>query len=166
MHAVSFPCGKGKVSALKVLESTQDIEFELIGDENTSKTELLDVARQFFLALYGQKNAKTLAQARFNIFKKRTKPPQLKNLPPTEQNFIYHALRAHLQVMIWKAADKDGPPSLTRDLTEFGWSVGSAIMPKISLQPMAPPMLMDIVSCGCSSEGKVRMISVFALDQI
>ena len=61
------------------------------------------------------------------------KPPQLKKLPPTDANLMLHILRAHLQVMLWKAASQGEPPAEFRDITPFGWEVanGGAVMPAL-----------------------------------
>ena len=68
---------------------------------------------------------------------------------------MLHTLRAHLQVLLWKAADKDQPQAITQDITKFGWEVTeNGIMPAIVHQPSAPPRLLDIISCSCAAEGR------------
>ncbi|KAJ3615046.1 hypothetical protein NHX12_018614 [Muraenolepis orangiensis] len=93
--AVSYPCGKGKASALKLLQGNTGIEF--------------------FLALYGQKKAKSVNNAHYQVYSRRKKPPELKKPPPTDVNVMLHILRAHLQV--------SEPPAEARDITTFGWEV-------------------------------------------
>ena len=78
----------------------------------------------------------------------------LKVLPPTDSNLMLHTLRAHLQVMLWKSASKNEPPEITKDISKFGWSTKDGVMPVIAQQPIAPPKLLDVISCGCRSEGK------------
>ena len=46
------------------------------------------------------------------IYYKRKNPPPLKSLPPTNMNLALHIRRAHLQIMLWKAADKANPPAV------------------------------------------------------
>ena len=151
---VSYPYGKGKVSALKVLDMDILLNMERLGEEDATLEELLAAATQFFLILYDQKDASNLNQARYNIYKKKKTKPNLKSLPPTDLNLIEHILRAHLQVMLWKSANKSEPPEKTQDITKFGWSTKDGIMPTFAQQPIAPPMLLDVISCGCRSEGK------------
>ena len=74
--------------------------LEKIGDENATTKELLAASTQFFLLLYGQKDAPNLNQARYNIYKKKKTKPNLKMLPPTDLNLLQHTLRAHLHVML------------------------------------------------------------------
>ncbi len=47
---------------------------------------------------------------------------------------MLHILRAHLQVMLLKAADQREPPAEARDITTFGWQVakGGAVIPAVS----------------------------------
>ena len=49
--------------------------------------------------------------ARFNIFSKNKKSKKVMALPPTSPNLRQNALRSHLQVMLWKAADQQTPPA-------------------------------------------------------
>lgn len=88
------------------------------------------------------------------IYYKRKNPPQLKSLPPTNMNLALHIRRAHLQIMLWKAADKANPPAVK--ITDYGWDVdaNNEVMPVLSREPIAPEQLMDVISCSCHAEGK------------
>ena len=143
MHAlsgcdtVSYPWGKGKVSALKTLQNCsmpQLAELYKLGEEEATQSEIMEAAKIFFLTLYSQRKAANMNQARYNLFKQRKKPPALKKLPPTGLNLMLHALRAHLQVLLWKAADKLDPPQITQDITKFGWDITDGVMPVIATQ--------------------------------
>ena len=48
-------------------------------------------------------------------------------LPPTSTNLLHHMLRAHLQVMLWKAADHQAPPDESANITHFGWDIQDSI---------------------------------------
>ena len=151
---VSYPYGKGKLSAFNVLKMEDLLNMEKIGNENSTQQELLAASTQFFLSLYRQKNATNLNEARYNMYKKKKNKPNLKTLPPTDLNLLEHTLRSHLQVMLWKSANKSEPPKITQDITKFGWNTKGSIMPMIAQQLIAPQMLLDVISCGCRSEGK------------
>ena len=129
-HTVSFPCGK-----------------------DATESDLMETGQTFFLSLYSEKKSSTLNEARYNIYRKRKKTPTLKSLPPTDINLNLHVRRAHLQMLLWKAADKCDPPDATRDITNFGWQIegGLQVMPCISKEPVAPPKLLDVISCSCQS---------------
>ena len=90
------------------------------------------------------------------MYMSRKKPPPLKKLPPTDNNLQLHVLRAHLQMMLWKAADQRHPPGDARDIRRFGWDIkeGGVVTPSVSNAPVAPRGLLDVVICSCSAERK------------
>ena len=160
MHALSgcdttsYPVGKGKVSALKAMTIVPGKLLHCIGEAEATDLQITKATRTFFLALYNQRNSVTLDAARYDIYRKRKRPPALKTLPPTERNMHLHGRRAHLQVLLWKAADQADPPAV--DITLFGWDKKMGlkegeelIMPTQDSSPVAPPALLDVVSCGC-----------------
>ena len=161
MHAlsgcdpVSYPYGKE--SALKVLMNN-DIDGlqDVLGEPDISQGQLKATAGAFFLALYGQKETDSLNSARYKMYMSRKKPPPLKKLPPADNNLQLHVIRAHLQMMLWKAADQRHPPVDARDIRRFGWDVkeGGVVTPSVSNAPVAPQGLLDVVSCSCSAERK------------
>ena len=61
-----------------------------------------------------------MRDARDRFFIGRKKPQSLKKLQPTDANLQLHVLRAHLQLLLWKAADQRDPPEETRDIANFG----------------------------------------------
>ncbi|KAG5277680.1 hypothetical protein AALO_G00090190 [Alosa alosa] len=83
--------------------------------------------------------AVSLNNTRYQIYSRSKKPPKLKKLPPTDANLMLH-MRAHLQVMLWKAAGQREPPAEARDITKFGWEVANerAVMPALAIQAVAP----------------------------
>ena len=70
-------------------------------------------------------------------YRKRKNPPPLKSLPPTDANLALHMQRAHLQMLLWKAADKSDPPDI--QLTDYCWEVKEHehVMPAVSREPAA-----------------------------
>ena len=161
MHAlsgcdtVSYPNGRGKVSALRVLTHTDIDELDsVLGEESATHTDLQKAGTSFFLSLYCQKESTSLNAARHGIYRKRKNPPPLKSLPPTDANLALHVQRAHLQIMLlWKAADKSDPPDI--QLTDYGWEVKEHehVMPAVSREPAAPSKLMGVISCSCKAGG-------------
>ncbi len=73
-----------------------------------------------------------MESALFNLFAKKNTPKSLALLP-TSDNLSYYALRAHLQVMLWKVADQLALPSESTNITDFGWEMHEGIrVPKLS----------------------------------
>ena len=58
------------------------------------------------------------------------------------------------KMLLWKAADKSDPPDV--QLTDYGWEVREhePVMPAISREPAAPSKLMDVISFSCKAEGR------------
>ena len=114
----------------------------------------METGRRFFTAMYGQPKGTSMSLARYNLYtRKKGKPLWIMALPPTEANLLLHMKRVHLQVTLWKAADRQGPPIL--DITKFGWDMKSGLpSPSLDIGPAARDGLIDIISCGCKASGK------------
>ena len=82
----------------------------VLGELGTTHEDLLNTATTFFLALYGQPAETSIESARFPLYTRNKKSPNVKALPPKSPNMFLHVLRAHLQTMLWKAADQQSPP--------------------------------------------------------
>ena len=89
-----------------------------------------------------------MSLARYNLYTgKKGKPLRTMALPPTEANMLLHMKRVHMQVTLWKAADRQGPPIL--DSTKFGWDMKSGLpSPSLDTGPAAPDGPIDIISSG------------------
>ena len=105
---VSYPFGKGKASLLKTLEAGNIPGlFNVLGKESATHVDLMADGQQFIAALYGQPTGTSMTHARFNRYtRKQGKPLRIMLLPPTDTNLYLHVRRAHLQVLLWKAADQ------------------------------------------------------------
>jgi hypothetical protein len=68
---LSYPNGKGKMSALKVLNQT-DIDGidSVLGEVNATQSDLIATGTAFFLALYCQKKSTSMNAARYEIYHK------------------------------------------------------------------------------------------------
>ena len=81
--------------------------FDVLGEERASQEDLMAVGEQFFVALYVQPSGSSMTQARYNLYtRKQGKPMRIMSLPPTDLNLFLHVKRAHLQMLLWKAADQ------------------------------------------------------------
>jgi len=66
----------------------------------------MEAAQTYICALYHQPSGTSMENARFKLFTKKKKTTKIMALPPMSANLLLHVLRAHLQVMLWKAADQ------------------------------------------------------------
>ena len=127
MHALSgcdtmsYSFGHGKATALKVLKSADHSGlYTLFGEQSANHQQLLETERKFICSLYGVAAGQRMASARYALYTRRTrgKVVCVKTLPSTDANLSYHILRAHYQVMLWKAANQQTPPAV--DIAAYG----------------------------------------------
>lgn len=151
----SYLYGKGKTRALNTLLSGNLPGLANVIDEvGISPASLMQAVNPFVTALYNQAPGTSMEVARFNLFTKK-KSPKVMALPPTSANLLQHALRAHLQIMLWKAADQQAPPEVSATITDFGWEVQNGIpVPVMATGVPAPPELVNVIRCQCRAEGK------------
>ncbi|KAK2174372.1 hypothetical protein NP493_805g00016 [Ridgeia piscesae] len=101
--------------------------------------------------------------ARAHSYRCHRKPPPLKKLPPNDANLQLHVLRAHLQMLLWKAADQRDPLEEARNIANFGWNIeGSAITPAVSTAPVAPQALLDVVAVAALQSARHAVAHVAA----
>jgi len=118
---VSYPFSKSKMSALNTLKAGDFPGlYQVLGEEDATNSDLMETGQKFFTAMYGQPVGTTMSEARYRMYcRKNGRPMRIMALPPTEANLYLHVSRAHLQTMLWKAADQQGPPKV--EITQFGW---------------------------------------------
>ena len=124
---VSSPFDKGKASVLKTMKAGNFPGlFDILGEESATHVDLMAVGQHFFAALYGQPTGTSVTQARYNLYtRKQAKPLRIMLLPPTDTNLYLHVRRAHLQMLLWKAADQQGPPDVS--IADYGWKIDDGI---------------------------------------
>lgn len=148
--SVSYPFGKGKVSAINLLLKS-DLKLEIFSDPEANETDWLTAGTKFLSALYGGLKAPSLNQLRFTLFSRKKEPPKIRSLPPTDEAAIQHVRRARLQALIWRAADKSEPPKL--EICAFGWKLEAGIpSPEFGTTAVAPSSVLQIVACSCKSQ--------------
>ena len=149
--AVSYLVGKGKLSAVSVMMK-HDIGLEVLGEMDANMDDVITAGHKFLSLLYKEKQCNiSMNQLRHTIFTKRKDTPKIKSLPPTDPAADAHINRAHLQTILWKAADQSAPPDV--DITNYGWEMVDGVpSPQTGVSEFAPPELMKVVACGCSSQ--------------
>ena len=109
--SVSYPFGKGKVSSLKVIMNSDNLEIEVFGESNANISDVMCTECRMFGRLDGAQYDTTMNALRCNISSTRSQVPSLKSLPQTDDSLALHLKRAHIQAMLWKAADRNKPPN-------------------------------------------------------
>jgi hypothetical protein len=58
--------------------------LKVLCEEDATKPDLMETAKQFFSSMYGQPKGTTMSEARYRIYsKKKGKPMRIMALPPT-----------------------------------------------------------------------------------
>ena len=114
---VSYPFGKGKISALNMLLKL-DLNLQVFSELDAEEVDWMKAGMDFLSYLYCGKIVESLNNLRYTLFSKKKDPPKIKSLPSTDKSAIEHVKRARLQVLIWRAADQNTP--LETNLSMFG----------------------------------------------
>ena len=143
MHALSgcdsvpMMFGIGKAKALKALIN---VPLKSIGDINADLEEVMNEGFTFVANCYGQKDAnssknrQTIWMKKADGVNKSSKPPTLKNLPPTNEALEMNIKCAHYAAAMCSNAVSGHPPEL--DPCNFGWEKSDN---NVSLRPIMLP---------------------------
>ena len=143
---MSYPFGKGKASVLKTLKAGNFPGlFDGLGEESATHTDIMAVGQQIFAALNRQPTGTSMTQARYNMYtRKQGQPPRIMLPLPTDTNLYLHVPRAHLQILLWRATDQQGPPDLS--ISKYGWKIDLFSHPWFFIRIYFNPFLGSIVS--------------------
>lgn len=156
---VAATFGIGKLTGIKVLKKGQQ-PLNQLGNLEGSIEDALDQATKFILACYGHTACANLTEARQKVWidkvgRSKAAAPDLKSLPPTTEAFKQNALRAHLQLAIWRHAVNADPPDLHP--SSYGWSKvegSTSVIPTTVADDvvLVPDELLKVIRCSCSSD--------------
>ena len=143
--------GHGKTSLLKKIGNSkifQDLS-QVISNPEATIDQVGAAGRKLYVLLYGGKESDTLNSLRYAKYmqmvstSKTTIEPQ--KLPPTENAAYFHALRVHLQVILWQKLSHN-----CLDATQWGWKVAdNQLTPIFTDLDAAPEGLLNFVRCKC-----------------
>ena len=127
MHAisgcdtVSYPFNKGKISALNILKAGEFTAlYEVLSEENATDAELMETGRRFFTAMYDQPERTTISTPG-----RKGNHSGYNGVTTYRSKSAASHERVHLQMTLWKAADRQGPHIL--DITKFGWNMKNGL---------------------------------------
>ena len=80
---MSYPFGKGKVSSLKVIMNSDNLEIEVFGEWNANISDVMCTECRMFGRLDGAQYDTTMNALRCKISSTRLQVPSPKSLPPT-----------------------------------------------------------------------------------
>ena len=112
----------------------------------TVTSDLIENARCFITSLYGKKSIQSLDLLREHVF--ANNKGDIRSLPPTEDSFKFHLLRALYQFTIFKQANKS--KLILPDITLFGRTVLNNRLVPIRMSKPAKPTAIKPCFCKCS----------------
>ena len=126
--------GQGKATLLKKIKESQEIQQIscLMSDPKATKEEIGSAGIRLFVHLYGGKLTDSLNSLRYAKFMemascRKTLEPE--RLPPTERAALFHSLRVHHQIIVWKELSSE-----VLDPLQWGWKFDGKILIQFLLQ--------------------------------
>ena len=144
--------GFGKTQLLKYLKTRPEIlpMVETISNVNSTVDAVSDCGVKLFLNAYGGSDCTDLAHLRHIKFKTMMADKNqidVFRLPPSERSVHFHALRVHLQIVVWSTLDER-----CLDPLKWGWKSGSqGLEPVRTDLPPAPDCVLQFIRCNCKS---------------
>jgi len=143
----------GKITAFtKLVEHIDSVQQLSEFGGSSSLSISLDTARRYVLLLYGKrsKNCNTLDELRYALAS--TTDKQAAMLPPTEDAFKQHVMRALFQAMIWLQSHVAKPE--VKDPVGHGWARGGdgSLEHKLYEKQCAPLEVRDITHLVCNDK--------------
>ncbi|KAL8624539.1 hypothetical protein ACOMHN_005841 [Nucella lapillus] len=156
--SVSPFAGKGKVAALKMLKSNENVQqaFSDLGKDWELSGELFEKLEQFTCKLYAPKQPTTgVNELRYQLFCAKNGDIESHQLPPCQDCLWKHAQRANYQAGLWRRCLENDPQA--PDPVGSGWTVERAdgkdilAIDWMNVQP-APDAVLELLACSCRKE--------------
>ncbi|KAL8572154.1 hypothetical protein ACOMHN_057829 [Nucella lapillus] len=156
--SVSSFAGKGKVAALKMLKSNENVQqaFSDLGKDWELSGELFKKLEQFTCKLYAPKQPTTgVNELRYQLLCAKNGDIESHQLPPCQDCLWKHAQRANYQAGLWRRCLENDPQA--PDPVGSGWTVERADGKNIlaidwmNVQP-APDAVLELLACSCRKE--------------
>jgi len=146
-----FGHGKGIIFKKITGNMTSASLISILQDESETRENVANAGLKLMVMLYGGKASDDLNRMRYASFCRMAatslKRPQPDRLPPTERATYYHALRTHLQAVVWKTMNLQ-----ILNPKDWGWKEDrNTFTPVMTDKDPAPDNLLNIIRCKCKS---------------
>ena len=142
----------GKRTAYSTLIKNAQALSDMKGFHEADIDTCVSLSRKFVLLMYGKKgkDLDSLNDLRFHLATTTDKPASM--LPPTEDAFKQHILRAKYQTKIWCDSHVANPPLISP--VGHGWSAceGGGITQTMYTQDSAPAEVRDLTHLYCTDK--------------
>ena len=161
--SVSAFKGKGKIKPLHLMQASQDAVniFKQLGVDWKPSSHVLQGIEEFVCCMYGQKTI-SINEARYNVFTSLCRLDE--GLPPNQDALRQHVARASYQAAVYRRCldvQIEAPSPVGH-----GWQMeGDCLAFKWTSMPLAPPSVLQNVSCKCKKgRCKSRICSCIAVE--
>lgn len=159
MHAytgcdtVSSFSGRGKLSALKILQSDKKFQkgFTQLGKDWVLNDELFQCLEEFTCRIYSpQTNINDVNEMRYELFRLKNGNIESSQLPPCRDSLHMHAIRANYQAAIWQRSLQPNPDVPSPDVCK-GWTLDDdgQLMINWMTGAAAPNAVLEFLFCKC-----------------
>ena len=137
--------------SLVKLISTPDLDVDEFykNDNDVDREKLFDTDKRIIQHIYSPnlQNSISLGELRYLLLVKRVDKAavELESLAPSDDAANFHILRVYLQVQLWMGNTDINPENWGWEKTENG------LIPIQTRRPIAPPELLQVVSCKCKT---------------
>jgi hypothetical protein len=147
-----FRHGKGKLFKQLSQNKQMNEHVNVLQNPISTMDSVCNAGLAFMIAVYGGKVSDKLGDMRYAAYSKMIAVAGgsfvADRLPPTEDAANLHAMRVHLQAVVWGTL---GTTALLP--TDWGWRLQSGFLHPIPMiQKPGPPELMKVIYCNCKSD--------------
>ena len=93
--SVSFPYGKGKISAIGLMNK-MDLQLKVFADQTAKEHEWMEAGMRFLSFLYCGEAVESLSDLRCTLFIRKKNPPRIESLPPTIKSVLQSTSNVHV----------------------------------------------------------------------
>ena len=144
-----FGLGKGTIFNRIIKDSFCHIHCSTLQYERASLGEVCAAGINLLVALYGGKVGEPLSHLRYTAYcsSSLSQRFQAERLPPSESAARFHAMRVHLQAVIWGTLG-----ACVINPTDWGWKLQRNMLLPIQIDgEVAPKDILRVVRCKCKS---------------
>ena len=148
--------GQGKVTAFRKLSSAANVEslFDIMENPSASQDAVMRAGFGLIALMYGGSAEDSLNNMRYCMYMSMSatssRALQPERLVPTENAAKFHVFRAHIQAVQWKLLSTE-----VLHPENWGWKLHEGeYIPVASDIDVAPPDLLKVACCKCSSSAK------------
>jgi hypothetical protein len=142
--------GKGTVFSKINKDSKMHLHCTTLQNSEASVDDVCKAGVQLMVAIYGGKPGDSLECLRYAAYcsTSLSRRFQAERLPPSESAARLHAMRVHLQAVVWGTLGRSALKP-----TQWGWSLNNGRLVPVQIEgQVAPDSVLTVVRCKCKGD--------------